>query len=1207
MKFIALILALALLPSAAAADPATLIITALGGSAALGVVGTALVRIGVAIAFSAIANAIANQNSAPNGGVKTQTTTAGDQTPQSFIMGRYMTAGNLAAPEMSHGVGGDTQYLTRVMDLGDKVFDSIERLIVDGRPVLLDGTEDATFGTGTAHTDFSGALWCKPKMGTQGTADSYLTSVYGAYPERPWLSDMIGRGVPYAIMTFKWINSPQVWQGRPDVKFVVKGIKLYDPRLDTTAGGSGPQRFGDAATHAWSENPVVMIYNILRGITLEGGSTYGGGFDADDLPYATWAAAMNTCDQVIGTRKQYIAGYEVKIASPDVGGEVPLDVIDELLKACSAEIADVGGTMLIRVGGPGLPVKFITDEDILRSSDQDLDPFPAMESSYNGIHATYPEPSELWQVKEALPRYDTAAIARDGGQQIIADMQLPAVTNGSQVQQLMAAWLKDDQRHRRHNITLPPEGILLNPLDVIDWTSARNGYVGKDFEIAQVGIDPATLSSTLAVREKDPADYNWTTGDEITVTPPSLTPVIPAAQTVPGWAVTSTTVKDGAGTDRRPALRLGWNAPLPGVTGIRWQVRVSGTNTIAAEGSTQNVDIGYHVVSEGIVRAVVYEARGRLIGPRDTVWTAWTSVTAPNVSTNDQTGNEVTALLNAAGMSPVEIVNALPSTGNFAGRTVYLTTDAKLYRHTGSPLSGTTGWTAAVPTVDLVGTVNGAQIADGAINTAKFASGIAPVEIVATLPTTGNFEGRTVYLTTDNKLYRHTGAPTGAAGFTVAVDGGDIVAGSIVAGKIAAGAISATEIAAGSIIASKLAVADFTNLVPDSEISDPGVWPAGTGGEYSIVNPSTAGFFSRGHLQRVFVIGTGERAVLSPTSFSVKSGQEYWWQYQVFRSSGTTMRSVAILYWYNASGTLLTTSVFGSFADNTTLGIQTRNGAVTAPAGAVTARWRWWLDASFTDGQVNFGAPEVRLKNGGELIVDGAITTNSLAANAITSDKIAANAITADKIAANAITTGKIAAGAVSATEIAAGAINTSKLAAGAVTAETIAANAITSGKIAADAITADKMAANSITAANAALGNASVDTLQIAGQAVTVPVQSTNTADVLVASAGTVWVEIAAATILRSGTLTRIDIFFRARTTPSGSGKIQVRVLRNGAVFKVFSGTASILLSGSYFVFVAQDTNLGTGSTTYSVECQTDGEDANVSERFLSLLQFKR
>jgi len=132
--------------------------------------------------------------------------------------------------------------------------------------------------------------------------------------------------------------------------------------------------------------------------------------------------------------------------------------------------------------------------------------------------------------------------------------------------------------------------------------------------------------------------------------------------------------------------------------------------------------------------------------------------------------------------------------------------------------------------------------------------------------------------------------------------------------------------------------------------------------------------------------------VLSPASFTVKGGQEYWWQYQVFRSNGTTMRSVTSLYWYNASGALLTTSVLGSFATNTTNGIQTRNGAVTAPTGAVTARWRWTLEASFTDGQVNFASPEVRPKGGAELIVVGAITSTSLATNAVTSDKIAARA-----------------------------------------------------------------------------------------------------------------------------------------------------------------------------------------------------------------------
>lgn len=57
-----------------------------------------------------------------------------------------------------------------------------------------------------------------------------------------------------------------------------------------------------------------------------------------------------------------------------------------------------------------------------------------------------------------------------------------------------------------------------------------------------------------------------------------------------------------------------------------------------------------------------------------------------------------------------------------------------------------------------------------------------------------------------------------------------------------------------------------------------------------------------------------------------------------------------------------------------------------------------------------FSDLSVRPMASGELIVDGAVTANSLAASAVTAGKIAANAITADKILADAITADKILA-----------------------------------------------------------------------------------------------------------------------------------------------------------------------------------------------------
>lgn len=661
-----ILLTLALIGAAgpALADPATMIIAGLTASGiTVGTTAAFAIRIGVGLAFSALANAMqgsANANRAPQG-IAIRSMTAGEQVPQSLIFGRYVTAGNLVAPEMTHGVDGDTRYLTRVVDLCDMRIEGVESLIIDGvacelatgSPATLtmtdgDGTTDAisnAYGPTVNKGDFIGFAWCKSYDGTQNAANGTLLNKYGSAPHRPWTADMIGTGVAYAMMTFLWRDSPQVWQGRPDVRFVVKGIRLYDPRKDSSEDGSGAHRYATQATHEWTENPVVMIYNLLRGIVLPSGDIYGGGFDYADLPYATWAAAMNACDVMIGERKTYIAGLEVFMGGGDVGGSSPADVIEELLRSCSGQIADVGGEIYIRVGAPGLPVKFITDDDVLVSQSQELDSFPGAEDSYNVVHATWMSPRNLWQAHEAYPRRDEDAITADG-QELVANIALPAVTVPQQVQQLMVAWLNDAQRHRRQSITLPPDGILVKPLDVIDWTSERNGYIGKDFEVGQVGIDPTTLCTTLAMREVDPDDYDWSVGQDIAFTAPSIEPAIPPPLTVRDFNVTTDTIKDGAGVDRLPALRLTWAVPQPGVSSIRYQIKVSGTNTVAREGSTANVDIGYEVVSEGILPDVTYEARARPVGPRSTQWTNWLVATAPDVRIKEiDLDAEVQALL----------------------------------------------------------------------------------------------------------------------------------------------------------------------------------------------------------------------------------------------------------------------------------------------------------------------------------------------------------------------------------------------------------------------------------------------------------------------------------------------------------------------------------------------------------------------------------
>src|SRR5690606_10234386 len=128
----------------------------------------------------------------------------------------------------------------------------------------------------------------------QATYNSYLNSVFGSDPERPWLTDMIGRGIPYVTMTARVHEN--LWPSEPTYMFEARGIRLYDPRKDSTAGGSGSHRLDDQSTWEWTDNNAVIIYNILLGIRYENAIVWGGRYQQHQLPYAVWAAAMDACD-----------------------------------------------------------------------------------------------------------------------------------------------------------------------------------------------------------------------------------------------------------------------------------------------------------------------------------------------------------------------------------------------------------------------------------------------------------------------------------------------------------------------------------------------------------------------------------------------------------------------------------------------------------------------------------------------------------------------------------------------------------------------------------------------------------------------------------------------------------------------------------------------------------------------------------------------
>ncbi|MDP4299936.1 phage tail protein [Leptothrix discophora] len=398
---------------------------------------------------------------------------------------------------------------------------------------------------------------------------------------------------------------------------------------------------------------------------------------------------------------------------------------------------------------------------------------------------------------------------------------------------------------------------------------------------------------------------------------------------------------------------------------------------------------------------------------------AWTAAVPTvdltgTVSTAQIADSALTAAKFASTIKPVEVVATLPTTGNVAGRTVFLTTDSKLYRYDG------TNFVATVPTSDLTGTIGTTQIADSALTAAKFASTIKPVEVVATLPTTGNVEGRVVYLTTDNKIYRYDGAA-----FIATVAGADIAANSITAGQIAAGAIGADEIAANAITTKALLVTG-NNLVANSDFatgdySNWRIWAAPSNqailAATDVLVPAGAPanyvcrfFFTSAsvNIATFAAVSAYSDAGSANDGFDVLPGNVYDVRINAVKSADYVAGSSNVMaYFYKNDGTWTTNLVAITGNPLLTTSWSELKGSFTAPAGALKC-WMYVIAQSVTAGSFFWTRLRVKERANADLIVDGAVTAAKIAANTITAGQIASGAITADEIAANAIATSKL-------------------------------------------------------------------------------------------------------------------------------------------------------------------------------------------------------
>ncbi|MCK1676653.1 MULTISPECIES: phage tail protein [unclassified Bradyrhizobium] len=569
----------------------------------------------------------------------------GGDVPRSFGLGYHVTAGSLVyANTWGNGYDTPNAFLTQVIALSDLPGERLVGLWVNGAKVtLVDGDASASsLGSGSigyAVPEFirphngegapSPHLYVKYYDGTQTEADAF--TIQASSTERPYGYSHVGKGVCYLVVHA--FNDENLWSGFPTIKAELSGLPLYDPSRDSSVGGSGAHRYADPSTWGGDGDdfPAVQVYNLLRGFSYGGTWLYGlQNTTAARLPVSNWIAQIDKCRATVigtsGAEPTYRTGGQINVSAQ------PVNAIEAILTGCQGRLSEIGGFYKIHLGAPDSPTFTFSDDDILSSEPQTYRPFFSLADSVNGIQATYPDPAQGWNTATAPAYYRTDLEARDGDRRLMASPAFDFVPYPEQAQRLQKSAIEEAQRARTHSLTLPPAFWVVEPGDVGEWTSARNGYSAKQFRVDQA-VDRANLDVALSLTEVDPSDYDWNTGTDFTpVTGGGTISNPPAPQAIDSFDAQPYTLVDSDGIGRRPAILISWGVQ-PGISAVQFEVRLASDGSSVTRGRSDRPTAGNLIITQSILPALHYQVRGQFVpsSPRDMLWSAWIDVTTPDV------------------------------------------------------------------------------------------------------------------------------------------------------------------------------------------------------------------------------------------------------------------------------------------------------------------------------------------------------------------------------------------------------------------------------------------------------------------------------------------------------------------------------------------------------------------------------------------------
>jgi hypothetical protein len=283
----------------------------------------------------------------------------------------------------------------------------------------------STGGIVGGSSKFAGKVSIFKHLGTG--AQTVNTAVDTAFTE--WTSAFRLRGCAYIAVkltrddTLFSSGAPQM------ITALVDGALLYDPRLDSTNGGSGTHRKDDPSTWAFSRNPALQaIWYLTGGSVVNDQSTrmvmYGLREAYTRIPWDYAIAAANHCDETLSGANAPPAGSQTRYCCDIEAscGENRRDIFNPILESMAGTAVLVKGQWRVFAGVYDTPIHTLDSSDLY--ADLEIQDTTTHGERYNAVDATYIDPTNGYIDATTIFRTDSSYETQDNGEQIQNEIDL---------------------------------------------------------------------------------------------------------------------------------------------------------------------------------------------------------------------------------------------------------------------------------------------------------------------------------------------------------------------------------------------------------------------------------------------------------------------------------------------------------------------------------------------------------------------------------------------------------------------------------------------------------------------------------------------------------------------------------------------------------------------------------------------------------------